>query len=293
MKHFNKGTLSSRHVVAVDRSECSRKSGVKKLTSFQKIKSGRNNTGQIVVRHRGGGVARRLRSVSWNASSGSYKVLRLEYDPTRSSWLALLADSKGKLSYRIAPSNCSSGSNMDVWSTLHEAMDSSPDRYTGERSVQRHRSDGSVTLPIKYIPSGTSVHGIERSPGMGPLYARTAGSKATLYRTDKEGYVHIVLPSGESRYFPEDCLATFGSVGVENHKLEVLGKAGRRRNKGFRPRVRGVAMSHHDHPMGGGEGRSSGGQPSVSFTGKLVHWNPTRSRKKKKNDKLLISRRSK
>jgi large subunit ribosomal protein L2 len=137
-------------------------------------------------------------------------------------------------------------------------------RYVNLRGVGRMREDGMVSLPMKHIISGTEVHNIEIVPGKGPVYCKAAGSKAFLYRAEKEGYVRIDLPSGESRFVPEECIATLGSSSASEQKHTVIGMAGRKRRKGFKPRVRGVAMNPIDHPHGGGEKRTSGGRPNVS-----------------------------
>jgi large subunit ribosomal protein L2 len=287
---YGKGTSASRHIAMVERKPLTKNKTIKGLTFSQKNKAGRNYLGKIVTRGRGGGVARRKRQLQKNHLSGTYRILRLEYDPTRSAWLSLTADSEGNLSYQTAPNKFSGGDWVDVWTKPQEAIEHSPHRYASERTVQRSREDGTVTLPIKHIPSGTTIYNIEVIPGKGPKYCRSAGTGGRVFRTERKGYVHLQLPSGEHRYVPEACTATFGAVSVGNHKLESFGKAGRRRLKGHRPKVRGVAMNPVDHPHGGGEGRSSGGRPSTTPWGKRTHWNPTRRRNKHSDDLLITPR---
>jgi len=287
---YRKGTGGSRRMSVINRTELSR-NRVKGLTFSQKLKAGRNQTGQIVCRGRGGGAARRLRHLQSQPANGPHRILRFEHDPTRTAWLALMADEFGNLHYRVAPAYTSQGQFMDNWDEPDEAVDRVPRRYPTPRTVRRYRYDGKVTMPMKHIPSGMVVHNVEAQPGQGPEYCRSAGTRARLYRTERPGYVHLRLPSGEERFLSNECRATYGLASVVEHKQTVIGKAGRRRLKGRRPKVRGVAMNPVDHPHGGGEGRSSGGRHSVTPKGIRTHWNPTRSLKKSKKDTLLIKPR--
>merc|ERR1712072_359569 len=288
---YRKGTGGSRRATIIDRAGLSDRKSVKDLTFSQKQKAGRNQSGKIVVRGRGGGAARRLRRLRSVQTGGAHRILRFEHDPTRSSWLALITDEFGELHYRAAPAYTDRGDWMDIWNHPKEAMDRSPERYPSPRSVRRFHHDGKVTMPMKQIPSGMVVHNIEREPGRGPEYCRSAGTRARLFRTERKGYAHIRLPSGEERFLSDECQATYGVASVVEHKRLEIGKAGRRRLKGRRPKVRGVAMNPVDHPHGGGEGRSSGGRCSVTPKGTLTHWNPTRSLKKTKGDRFLIKPR--
>jgi len=288
---YRKGTGGSRRATIINRAELSDGKSIKNLTFSQKQKAGRNQTGQIVCRGRGGGVPRRLRRVQLARTHGQHQILRFEHCPTRTSWLALTADESGELHYRTAPGHTASNAWMDYWDNPQEAVIADPERYPSLRQVRKYRYDGKVTMPMKHIPSGMVVHNIEREPGRGPEYCRSAGTRARLYRTERKGYVHIRLPSGEERFLSDECLATYGVASAPEHKRLVIGKAGRRRLKGRRPKVRGVAMNPVDHPHGGGEGRSSGGRCSVTPKGTRTHWNPTRSLKKSKADVFLIKPR--
>merc|ERR1711959_58253 len=263
------------------------------LTFSQKNKAGRSGTGQIVCRGRGGGAARRLRHLqSIQQTGGNYRILRLEYDPTRTSWLALMTDKTGDLHYRRVPEGVQGGNWLDVFDSPRQASEVDSNRYrTAVKARSDNRADGKITLPMKYIPNGTMVHNIEVKPGTGPKYCRSAGTGARVYQAYQEGYVQIKLPSGEERLVPNECLATYGRTSVLDHKQVTLGKAGRRRLKGFRPKVRGVAMNSNAHPHGGGEARKPGRRMPTSPWGGLSLWTPTRSTKKSKRDPLLIKPR--
>ena len=244
----------------------------KSLTAPIRRQGGRNNRGRITSRHQGGGHKRRYRIIDFKRTKLGIpaRVASIEYDPNRSARIALLAYADGFKAYVLAPDKLSVG---DV---VMNGPDAAPD--TGN------------CLPLRNIPLGTVVHAIEMKPGKGAQMARSAGTSAQL--TAREGrYATLKLPSGEVRLVPSDCMATIGQVSNPDHMNIEVGKAGRSRWLGIRPQTRGVAMNPVDHPMGGGEGKSSGGHPK-SPTG--VPAKGFRTRKKKKaSDKLIVRRRYK
>ncbi|WP_186754503.1 50S ribosomal protein L2 [Echinicola salinicaeni] len=244
----------------------------KSLLAPLKKSGGRNNSGKMTARYLGGGHKRRLRIVDFkrNKYDVPATVKAIEYDPNRTARLALLYYADGAKAYIIAPEG------LEVGQTV----------VSGENVAPEVGNN----LPMKNIPLGTIIHNVELKPGKGGAMARSAGGYAQLVA--KEGkYVAIKLPSGEMRLVLGVCTATIGSVSNADHMNVVLGKAGRNRWLGKRPRVRGVAMNPVDHPMGGGEGRSSGGHPR-SRTGLLAKGKKTRAPKKYSN-KFIISKRSK
>jgi len=274
---------ASRHAQIVSRKNLTKKGGLKGLTKTKKSTAGRNSKGRIVCFHRGSGVATRSRLIDWGFKSsgpGSNRTIRLEYDPGRSAAISLVANVNGGLSYQLASNKTRPGMYSDFFLSPDAAVESMPERYPSTRAAQREHANVVLTLPLKHIPSGNSVHNIELTPGNGPIYCRSAGSSARIFRSGKEGMVHIQLPSGEHRFVPGDCLATMGVCSVDEHKHATIGIAGRRRRKGIRPTVRGCAINPVDHPHGGGEGRSNGGRPSVSPWGRIVHWKKTRRKSK-------------
>ncbi|MBD8490258.1 50S ribosomal protein L2 [Echinicola sp. CAU 1574] len=244
----------------------------KSLLAPLKKSGGRNNSGKMTARYLGGGHKRRLRVVDFkrNKYDVPATVKAIEYDPNRTARLALLYYVDGAKAYIIAPEG------LEVGQTV----------VSGEAVAPEVGNN----LQMKNIPLGTIIHNVELKPGKGGALARSAGSYAQLVA--KEGkYVTIKLPSGEMRLVLGVCTATIGTVSNADHMNVVLGKAGRNRWLGKRPRVRGVAMNPVDHPMGGGEGRSSGGHPR-SRTGLLSKGKKTRSPKKYSN-KFIVSKRSK
>jgi len=244
----------------------------KSLLAPLKKSGGRNNSGKMTARYLGGGHKRRLRIVDFkrNKYGVPATVKAIEYDPNRTARLALLYYVDGAKAYIIAPEGLQVGQTV----------------ISGENVAPEVGNN----LPMKNIPLGTILHNVELKPGKGGALARSAGSYAQLVA--KEGkYVTIKLPSGEMRWVLGVCTATIGTVSNGDHMNVVLGKAGRNRWLGKRPRVRGVAMNPVDHPMGGGEGRSSGGHPR-SRTGLLAKGKKTRSPKKYSN-KFIVSKRSK
>jgi large subunit ribosomal protein L2 len=244
----------------------------RKLTKAKKRKAGRDAAGRIAIRHRGGGHKRRLRIIDFRRDNPApAQVLAIEYDPNRTANIALsqYQDDAQTKAYIIAPEG------LKVGATIHSTPDAEP--KIGN------------TLPLGKIPLGVIVHNLELVPGRGAKIVRSAGLGAQVMSKDSD-FVVIRLPSGEERKFLGACKATIGAVGNSDHSSIVLGKAGRKRWLGIRPTVRGVAMNPVDHPMGGGEGRTSGGGPAVSPWGKLAKGGKTRKPRKASN-KVIVKRR--
>ena len=270
LKTYKPKTPSLRGLVLVDRSELWRGKPVKNLTEGKKKTGGRNNTGRITGPHRGGGHKQRYRLVDFKRRKFDVPatVERLEYDPNRSGFIALVRYADGELSYILAPQRLKVGDEI----IAAEKVDSKPGH----------------AAPLRSLPIGTIIHNIELKPMKGGQIARSAGAYAQLVGRDA-GYAQIRLNSGELRMVLDTCMATVGAVSNQDHMNEVLGKAGRSRHKGRRPHVRGVAMNPIDHPHGGGEGRTSGGRHPVTPWGK-----PTKGRKTRTNkttDKFIIRSR--
>jgi len=231
------------------------------LVERQTKNSGRNNHGRVTMRHQGGGHKQHYRVVDFRRDKDGIqaKVERLDYDPNRSAHLALLLYADGERRYIIAPKGLTAGTQL----------------LSGAEAPIKPGN----TLPLRSIPVGTTVHCIEMLPGKGAQIARSAGASAQLLA--REGsYAQLRLRSGEIRKVHVDCRATIGEVGNEEHNLESIGKAGRKRWRGVRPTVRGVAMNPIDHPHGGGEGRTSAGQPPVSPWGTQTKGFKTRRNKR-------------
>jgi large subunit ribosomal protein L2 len=244
----------------------------KSLLAPLKSKGGRNNLGRLTVRHQGGGHKRRYRIIDFkrNKIGIPARVAAIEYDPNRSARIALLVYADGEKRYIIAPNE------VHVGMTLLNGPDAPPEPGN--------------CLPMSLIPVGSFVHAIEMKPGKGAQLARSAGTFAQL--TAREGaYATLRLPSGETRMVPVNGMATIGTTSNPDHNNIDYGKAGRMRWLGIRPKVRGVAMNPVDHPMGGGEGKASGGHPR-SPTGVPAKGFKTR-RKRKLSDKYIIRRRKK
>ena len=244
----------------------------KRLLAPAKRKAGRNNTGRMMVRCRGGGHKRRYRIIDFKRTKHGVpaRVDSIQYDPNRSARIALLVYADGDKRYIIAPDK------LSVGDTVQSGYDAPPE--VGN------------CLPLNRVPLGTFVHAIEMKPGKGAQMARAAGTYAQL--TAKEGkYVTLKLPSGEVRRVLGRCVATVGTTSNPDHMNIDLGKAGRRRWMGHRPKTRGVAMNPVDHPMGGGEGKASGGHPR-SPTGQIAKGYRTRKRNKQ-SDKYIVHRRGK
>lgn len=273
LKTFNPTTPSQRNLVLVDKSELHKGKPVKHLTEGLTKSGGRNNTGRTTVWGRGGGSKRKYRKIDFkrNAKFGmSATVERLEYDPNRTAFIALIKYEDGELAYILAPQRLAAGDKV--------IADSKADTKPGN------------AMPLKNMPVGTIVHNIELKPGKGGQIARSAGAYAQLVGKDS-GYALLRLNSGEQRMVLGDCMATVGAVSNQDHQNTKDGKAGRSRWKGRRPTVRGVAMNPVDHPHGGGEGRTSGGRHPVTPWGKPTKGKRTRSNKA--TDKYIVKSRHK
>ncbi len=244
----------------------------KSLLATKKKHSGRNSYGRITVRHKGGGNRQKYRIIDFKRQSEKAQtVVGIEYDPNRTSYIALLKDDEGKKSYIIAPVGVTDGQVL----------------YAGPEADIIPGN----TLPLANIPVGTFIHNIELYPGNGAQLVRSAGVQAQLM--GREGELSMIrLPSGEMRYVRSDCKATIGQVGNVEHDTVKIGKAGRKRHMGIRPTVRGSVMNPVDHPHGGGEGRSPIGRPGpVTPWGKPALGYKTRDKKARTN-KMIVKRRN-
>jgi large subunit ribosomal protein L2 len=270
LKSYHPTTPGQRQLVLVDRSDLWKGKPEKSLTEGLRSQGGRNNDGRITVRFRGGGHKRRYRVIDFKRDKfdAAATVERLEYDPNRSAFIALVRYEDGQLAYILAPQRLGVGDQ--VVSGLR--VDIKPGN----------------ALPLKNIPVGTIVHNVEMKPGKGGQLARSAGTYVQLVGKD-QGYAQLRLASGELRMVRGECLATIGAVSNPDNQNVNLGKAGRARWLGLRPHVRGVAMNPIDHPHGGGEGRTSGGRHPVTPWGKPTKGKKTRNNKK--TDKLIMRRR--
>lgn len=273
IKTYKPHTPGLRTKTTMDFSHLTKKEPEKKLLKSNASSGGRNSKGRISVRRRGGGHKRQYRIIDFKRNKYNIpaKVIALEYDPNRSADIALLQYADGEKRYILAPHGLKTGAEV----------------ISGEDVAIRVGN----SLPLSKIPSGTVVHNIEMKPGKGGQMARGAGAAAQIMA--KEGkYVTLKLPSGEMRIVLDRCYATVGEMGNKEHINISLGKAGRKRWMGQRPKVRGVAMNPIDHPMGGGEGRSSGGGHPTTPWGKPTKGYKTR-KKNKGSDKFIVTRRKK
>ena len=243
----------------------------KKLTVALRKKGGRNNTGRITVRHRGGGHKRRYRIIDYKRNKfGIYgKVATIEYDPNRSAYISLIHYEDGDKRYILSPLNIKVDDKI----------------ISGEKVPLKTGN----ALSLLNIPTGLSVHNVELTPGSGGQLVRSAGGYAQIMAHDG-GYTTLKLPSGEIRMVPDKCMATIGQIGNRTHEQVVSGKAGRSRWLGRRPTVRGVVMNPVDHPHGGGEGKTSGGRHPVTPWGKPTKGYKTRKKNKKSNS-MIVKRR--
>lgn len=257
--------------------EVTKKRPEKTLLRPKPKKGGRNNTGRITVRGRGGGAKQRYRMIDFKRRDRDGiegTVIGIEYDPNRTCHIALIQYADGVKRYILAPKGLTDGDTVISSST--ERVEPSP---------------GNCML-LRDIPLGMNVHCVELSPGRGGQMCRSAGASARL--TNRDGnYATLVLPSGETRRVHISCRATLGEVGNSDHQLRRIGKAGINRHRGRRPKVRGVAMNHNAHPLGGGEGKSKGGRPPASKSGVLSKGGGTRNRKKPSSKLILRRRKSK
>ena len=272
IKSYNPYTPSRRHMTGSDFSEITKSAPEKSLTVSLKKNAGRNNQGKITVRHRGGGSRRKYRIIDFKRRKDGIPatVVSIEYDPNRTANIALISYVDGEKAYILAPEGLKVGQKV----------------MNGADAEVRVGN----CLPLELIPVGTMVHNIELHPGKGGQMVRSAGNGAQLMA--KEGkYATLRLPSGEMRMVPIVCRASVGIVGNGDHNLINIGKAGRKRNMGIRPTVRGSVMNPNDHPHGGGEGRAPVGRPSpMTPWGKPAMGLKTR-KKKKQSNKLIIRRR--
>ena len=272
IKHFKAYTPSRRNMTVLSFDEITKKTPEKSLLAKKKKNAGRNSYGRITVRHQGGGNRQKYRIIDFKRKKDDMiaTVVGIEYDPNRTSNIALVKYEDGTLSYILAPVGLKDG----------------------DKVVSGANADIKVgnCLPIENIPVGTMIHNIELNPGQGGKLVRTAGGEAQLMA--KEGtYAHVRLPSGEMRLISVKCRATIGTIGNSDHENIKLGKAGRKRHMGIRPTVRGSVMNPVDHPHGGGEGRAP-----IGHAGPLTPWGKPalgyKTRKKnKKSDKFIVKRR--
>jgi len=272
LKTFNPVTPSLREHVAVDRSDLWKGGPCKPLTSGLTKSGGRNHHGRLTARRRGGGHKRLYRLIDFKRQifDTPAEIVRIEYDPNRTCYIALVQYQGGDLSYILAPQKLKVGDSV----IAGEKVDIKPGN----------------ALRLKNIPVGTVIHNVEFRPGGGGKFARAAGAEAQVVGRDA-GYVQVRLCSGEVRLVQGMCMATVGALSNPDQKNINLGKAGRSRWLGFRPSVRGVAMNPVDHPHGGGEGRTSGGRHPVTPWGKPTKGRKTRS--KRKSNSLIVRRRTK
>ncbi len=273
IRKFRPTTSTLRHKAISDFKEITKKTPEKSLLRPLTKSGGRNNRGRITMRRRGGGHKRRYRLVDFRRNKGGVpgRVEAIEYDPNRSARLALILYADGERRYVIAAQGLNVGDII-------------------EDGAESEIKEGNA-MPLRRVPLGTQVHNIEMRPGKGAQMARSAGAYAQLLA--KEGkYATLRLPSGEVRKVLLECISTIGQVGNIEHENQQSGKAGRSRWLGRRPKVRGVVMNPHDHPHGGGEGKSSGGRHPVTPWGVPTKGYKTR-KKNKKSDDLIVRRRKK
>ena len=243
----------------------------KSLIEAKPRTGGRNTSGHLTMRYRGGGHKKKYRIVDFKRNkAGAATVESIQYDPNRTAFIALLVYADGEKRYILAPQG------LEVGAKVESGLNVAPEVGNA--------------LPMRNMPLGTNIHNIEMQPGQGGKLARSAGSSAQLANKE-DRYAVLKMPSGELRKVLIDCYATVGVVSNSDHSLQSMGKAGRNRWKGIRPRNRGVAMNPVDHPMGGGEGRNAGGHPR-SRNGMPAKGYKTRD-KKKYSDKFIIERRKK
>ena len=270
LKSYKPTTPGQRGLVLIDRSELWKGRPVKALTEGLTKNGGRNNTGRITMRRKGGGAKRLYRIVDFKRTKfdTTATVERIEYDPNRTAFIALVKYTDGELAYILAPQRLAVGDKV----VAGEKCDTKP---------------GNAML-LGQMPVGTICHNVEMKPGKGGQIARAAGSYVQLVGRDR-GMVIVRLNSGEQRYLRADCMGTVGAVSNPDNQNQNLGKAGRRRWMGIKPLTRGVAKNPVDHPHGGGEGRTSGGRHPVTPWGKPTKG--ARTRKNKQTDKMIIRSR--
>ena len=270
LKSFKPTTPGQRQLIIIDRSELWKGPPVKELTQGKREQGGRNQHGHITVRWRGGGHKRRYRIIDFKRAKRDMaaEVERIEYDPNRSAFIALLKYEDGEQAYILAPQRLKAGDKV----VAGERVDVKPGN----------------AMPMRNIPVGTIIHNVEMRPGKGGQLARAAGTFVQLVGRDA-GYALLRLSSGEVRMVRGECMATIGAVSNPDEQNIVIAKAGRNRWLGRRPSVRGVAMNPVDHPLGGGEGKSSGGRHPVTPWGKGTKG--TKTRHNKATDRYILRRR--
>lgn len=269
IRNMNPTSAGTRHQSRTDFSELTAQKPERRLTTALRKKGGRNNVGRVTVWQRGGGHRRKYRAIDFRRDKTGIaaKVATIEYDPNRSARIALLHYADGEKRYIICPKGVQVGDVL----------------MSGQTAEIRPGN----ALKLKDIPVGSIIHNVELRPGQGGKMARSAGAYAEIVAKDV-AYCQVKQKSGEVRFVPSDCMATLGEVGNSERENVVLGKAGRSRWLGRRPIVRGVVMNPVDHPLGGGEGRSSGGRPPCSPWGKPEG---VRTRNNKRTDRLILKRR--
>lgn len=275
IRHYKPTSAGRRGASVSDFAEITdrKKRPEKSLVKRKRKKGGRNNQGKVTARHRGGGHKQLYRQIDFKRDKDGVpaKVAYIEYDPNRSARIALLHYADGEKRYILAPNGVKAG-----------------DTVVSGTSAEPNVGN---CLPLSHIPPGTQIHNIEMRPGRGGQLCRSAGTAAVI--NAREGkWAQITLPSGEVRRLPSACRATIGEIGNSEHNSIVLGKAGRKRWMGWRPHVRGTAMNPVAHPMGGGEGRNSGGRHPCSPTGKLAKGGRTRKRRKASSKAIIRRRKS-
>lgn len=270
LKTYKPVTPSTRGLVLIDRSQLHKGRPVKELTEGLKKTGGRNHFGRITTRHIGGGHKRRYRMIDFKRRKFDVAAVveRIEYDPNRTAFIALIKYDDGELAYILAPQRLKAGDRV----------------VSGEKADIKPGN----AMPLKSIPVGTIIHNVELKPGKGGQMARSAGSFVQLVGKD-QGMALVRLASGEQRLVQAECMATIGAVSNPDNQNTKLGKAGRKRWMGIRPTVRGVAMNPIDHPHGGGEGRTSGGRHPVTPWGKNTKGKRTRNNKRTQN--MILRRR--
>jgi large subunit ribosomal protein L2 len=259
IKTYKPTTNGRRGMMSQDFDSITTNKPVRSLIRIKKTTTGRNNQGRITTRHRGGGVKRYYRIVDFKLEPGMTATIEhIEYDPNRSARIARIKDQNGQYHYILAARGMRPGRKISA--------DEEASIEVGNR------------LPLKNIPTGTTIHAVELQPGKGAQFARTAGASAQLVAKDEQ-WAQVKMPSGEVRMVSLDCTASIGTVGNEQHGNVKLGKAGRKRHMGIRPTVHGKAMNPVDHPMGGGEGKSGPGRIPRTPWGKVAIGLKTRRRK--------------
>lgn len=272
IKKYRPITPTMRYKTGYTFEEITKKDPEKSLLTPLPKRAGRNNQGRITCRHRGGGHKRHYRIIDFKRNKHDIpaKVAAIEYDPNRSARIALLTYADGEKRYIVAPLGIQVGDNI----------------MSGPKAEVRLGN----ALPLERIPLGTIVHNIEFTPGKGAQLARSAGTYGQIIAKEG-GYVHLRMPSNDIHLLRKECYAVIGQVGNTEHNSIVYGKAGRKRWLGIRPTVRGVVMNPHDHPMGGGEAKTSGGGHPVSPWGVLAKGGKTRKKKKYSNKYIIKAKK--